>query len=244
MRPPLALLALSALAAVASAQDWPCWRGAEGDGVAKSGAWSPAGRRLWSAEVGLGFSSAAVVGERLYTLGFDAESRENSVLCLSADTGALLWKSSYPGVRRGADRHDGGTLSTPAVSGERVYATSSEGWLRALDRTTGALLWARAVAQEVGTAPDEYGFSASPLVHEDLVLVCMDRVVGLDARTGEIRWRSEPVGVDHSTPALFTLQGRAHLAAFGKERLSVLDPAAGRELFAFPWHEEIGRAHV
>jgi len=235
---PLAvMLALSALAPASRAQDWPCWRGADGDGVAKDDAWNSAGRTLWSRDVGLGFSSASVVGERVYTLGFDADSKQNSLWCLAADTGAVLWKSSYAGVRRGADRHDGGTLSTPAVSGACVYASSSEGWLRAFERDTGTLLWARPVAQEVGTAPDEYGFSASPLVRGEQVIVCMDRVVGLDSHTGKILWRSEPVGVDHSTPTLFTLQGEPRLAAFGKEQLCVLEPASGEQRFSLSWHE-------
>jgi outer membrane protein assembly factor BamB len=231
------LVTAGAIASPVQAQDWPRWRGADGDGVAENDDWSPEGRRLWSRNVGPGFSSAAVVGDRLYTLGFEVAASADTVYCLDAGTGAELWKTSYPGRLNTADRHDGGTLSSPAVADARVYVTSGSGWLRALDAGTGAVVWERAVAREVGTVPDEFGFSASPILHGDEVIVCMDRVVGLDARTGEIRWRSEPEGVDHSTPTLFELSGAVRLVAFGKDELCVLELGTGLELHSYPWHE-------
>jgi outer membrane protein assembly factor BamB len=225
-----------------AAQDWPCWRGARGDGVAQSTDWTPEGTRLWSRDVGLGHSSPSVVGERLYTLGFDAEKELDTVFCLAAETGETLWSTSYHGLRLAFDYHDGGTLSTPAVAGERVYVTSSAGQLRALDATTGAVLWMKTVARDVRAKPDAFGFSASPVVVGDgvggeAVLVCMDLVVCLDARTGEIRWTSEPLGAIHSTPTRFELRGEARLAVFGARELCVLDLADGRKLHSFPWFE-------
>src|SRR5688500_7825198 len=56
----------------AAAADWPQWRGPRRDGVSRETGWQwpDAGpRRLWSAQVGEGYSTVAVSRGRLYTMG-------------------------------------------------------------------------------------------------------------------------------------------------------------------------------
>lgn len=231
--PFLALIVL--LASPGRAQDWPCWRGADGDGVAESTEWSPQGAKLWSRNVGVGFSSASIVGERLFTLGFDVRTNVDTVFCLSAETGAELWTTSYRARRRGVGTHDGGTLTTPTVTGERVLVASREGWLRSLDAATGEVCWLRNLAGDAGTVPEEFGFSVSPLVFEESVIAGVDRVVAVDEDTGAIRWQSDVLGAHHSTPTLFELGGEPRLAVFGQTGLYVLDPRTGRNLCWYPW---------
>src|ERR1043166_10123428 len=94
----LALLAdFSAFAA-----DWPRWRGPEANGISSEtvAPWSDAGpRKLWQAEVGLGFSSISVAQGRAYTMGFVPGS--DVLTCLDATTAKLPWNNLQPGAPGG-----------------------------------------------------------------------------------------------------------------------------------------------
>src|SRR4029450_13936840 len=75
-----------------SADDWPQWRGPKRDGISAEKGWQtswPAGgpRRLWTAKTGNGYSSMAVSGGRLYTMGNTADV--DRVSCFDAETGNL-----------------------------------------------------------------------------------------------------------------------------------------------------------
>ena len=63
-----------AFAASSAAIDWPRWRGTDFNGISHETAWSTAWpadgpKPLWKTSVGTGFSSLAISGGRLYTLG-------------------------------------------------------------------------------------------------------------------------------------------------------------------------------
>ena len=81
------LLAQHALAAAELVADWPCWRGPERSGVSRETGWAcqwdtnslPV---LWRASVGKGFSSCAVSGGRVYTMGNRTELTRCSVSML------------------------------------------------------------------------------------------------------------------------------------------------------------------
>ena len=84
----LVLVAVTVPAVTAQAADWPQWRGPERDGKAPGQglltAWPEAGPPLaWrAAGLGGGYSSVAVAGERIYTMGDMGDalgvSRENT----------------------------------------------------------------------------------------------------------------------------------------------------------------------
>ena len=67
----LAIMALGLLSAVARAEDWPKWRGPNGDGIVRESGlmteWPASGPvKLWSAPVGTGHASPVVVEGKLY----------------------------------------------------------------------------------------------------------------------------------------------------------------------------------
>src|SRR5437868_4930185 len=109
------VLALATLSlAVAQAEDWPQWRGPHHNGIsAESGwlsRWPPSGpRRVWAVQVGQGYSSVAVVGTRVYTMG--NSGNQDTVYCLNAGTGGRIWNHSYPC----AAGEPSGTRATPTV---------------------------------------------------------------------------------------------------------------------------------
>ena len=116
-----ALLHLSLVLAGSAGSDWPCWNGPEHNGVSRETGWSVEGKSepLWRAQVGLGYSSFALQGGRLFTLGHDAEKKLDTVFCFDAESGKPLWTHSYAS-ELWAQSHGGGTLSTPSADGEVV----------------------------------------------------------------------------------------------------------------------------
>lgn len=132
------LLGSPLLRAAQEGKDWPGWRGPERDGIAHESSWTATGqeKELWRAEVGRGYSCVAVANGRLYTKGHDVEAELDVVRCLDALTGEELWAHAYPS-KLWDTMHEGGTLTTPVVAGERVYVLSRLGKFLVLDAATG-----------------------------------------------------------------------------------------------------------
>lgn len=240
----LALLAACASLAAPAREDgggageWPCWRGPRGDNVSLESGWRSAGKDadLWRRDVGLGHSSCALAGGRLYTLGFVAAEGADHLWCLDAESGAVVWTRAWP-AEQAAESHGGGTLTTPALAGGRAWVMDRTGVLRCFDAAGGAPLHERDLCREFGVQPTIYGFGGSPLVGGGLVVVHAGKALAFDEGTGEPRWSTRDFAALYSTPAPFTLGGRAALACFGREGLLVLERASGAELQAFPWRK-------
>jgi outer membrane protein assembly factor BamB len=197
----LALLLLLALATpVAIADDWPQWRGPGRDArSAETGlleSWPEGGPPLaWkSSGLGTGYSSLAVVGQRIYTLG-DIEGKQYA-LAISRKDGSLLWKTEigphwedqFPGPR-----------STPTVEGNRVYVLGTEGGLACLDAASGEVVWKRDLVKDFGgvlmkaQGTYDWKYSESPLLDGNKIIVTPGgkdaAVVALNKKTGEEIWR-------------------------------------------------------
>src|SRR5438552_16496018 len=77
--------------------DWPNWRGPTHDGAIASftepATWPERLIRKWKVDVGLGYATPVLVGNRIYMF---ARQGDNEVLdAIDADTGKPIWQSSY-----------------------------------------------------------------------------------------------------------------------------------------------------
>src|SRR5688572_21340021 len=121
----ITVLITSAIVAslAAAPDDWPQWRGPRRDGVsAETGLlkqWPAGGPPLaWkSGGAGEGYSSFAVSGGRLYTLG--ARQGTEYVIAYDAASGKKVWEVANG--RRFENDRGSGPRSTPTVDGDRVY---------------------------------------------------------------------------------------------------------------------------
>src|ERR1043165_1746647 len=128
----------------ATATDWPQWRGPRRDGISTEsitvGDWTktpPA--PLWSGNVGTGCSSVVVAGGRLYAIGNKNDT--DTVVCLDAKTGSMIWKYSYA-CPLDANSFEGGPAATPMLDGDLVFTLSRSGHLFCLRASTGKTVWA------------------------------------------------------------------------------------------------------
>jgi outer membrane protein assembly factor BamB len=159
------------------------------------------------------------------------------VVCLSRETGKILWEQiAFEGTPYD-DRHRKSSFaaSTPATDGKFVFAFFGSEGLYAYDMN-GKLAW-KADLGKLGTVG--MGTGTSPILYENLVVVQCDEengeasfIVGLDKKTGKEVWRTpRKVQVSWSTPLLVRTAKRAELVASGSEAVVAYDPKTGKELW-------------
>ncbi|MGH9676632.1 MAG: PQQ-binding-like beta-propeller repeat protein, partial [Candidatus Acidiferrum sp.] len=231
----LAILKYGALATLLSVSilvaktptDWPQWRGPHRDGnSAETGLlkeWPKSGPALaWhSKNIGDGYSTPAIVGDRIYVLsntGLDDEY----VQALAASDGKRIWKTtigkvgnpkqypSYPAAR-----------STPTVDGDKLYALGSDGDLACLDTNNGKIEWRKNVRTDFGGKPGTWAYSESPLVDGD-TLICSPgganaTLIALDKKTGSTKWKCAVPGGDaagYASAMIVEADGRKQYVQF------------------------------
>lgn len=173
-----------------SSDDWPQWRGPHRDGMSRSTGlldeWPEAGPPLlWKVSgMGNGWSSVAVTGGKIYTLGKRRGTVE--LICLDEKDGRELWKTNAGG---GSD-----PTGTPTVDGDMVLAEDNDGNLLCADANTGKEIWKKSFGADFGGQRPSWGYSESPLVDGNRVICTpgSDRAMmaALDRQTGNVVWTS------------------------------------------------------
>lgn len=234
----IAALVLSSvwLAGTCDAADWPQWRGPDRNGVSNESGWttdwpSDGPTPLWRAQVGAGYSSLVVADGRAYTMGSDDGS--DTVWCLDAATGEVIWKQSYAC----ASGLFPGTRCTPTVHGGYVYTLSREGHIHCFRADSGELVWTTKVSAEQPI----YGFASSPLIHDDLLIVNTGSYgMAFDKTTGSPLW-GEVVGkAGYASVVSYRGNYRTSVLVLSSRALFSVDPTSGRKFWEFEWDTRCG----
>jgi outer membrane protein assembly factor BamB len=182
------------------ADDWPQWNGPNRDGKSADtgllAEWPATGPKLaWKANgFGKGYSTFAVVGDRLYTMGDTAEG--GCVIAAGADGGKTLWtaKVGKPGSPDVPGYTFPGPRSTPTVDGDLIFAMDAWGDLVCLNAADGKEQWRKNLVSDFGGAVPTWGYAESPLVDGGHVVVtpggAKGALVALDKKTGDLIWQS------------------------------------------------------
>lgn len=191
--------ALTLTSAWAATTDWAQWRGPNRDAVStETGllqSWPPAGPQLlWkAADLGGGFSTVAISGERIYTTGDRKDA--SFVVALNLADGKQVWTAKLG--KPGAPGWGGfaGPRATPTVEGGSLFTVDQWGEMVCLDAATGRELWRKDFAKDFGGSRPEWGYSESPLVDGDKVMVtpggAKGAIVALDKKTGALLWQTK-----------------------------------------------------
>jgi outer membrane protein assembly factor BamB len=218
--------------------DWPGFRGPRRDadvrGVRITTDWKTAPPDpAWRKPIGEGWSSLAVVGDRLFTQ--EQAGKVERVICLDTATGRLLW--AHEDTSRHTDSQGGdGPRATPTFADGRLYTLGATGILNCLDAASGARKWHRDIGQDAGTKKPLWGFSGSPLVVNGLVVVFAGgkgekTLLAYRTDSGKPEW-SAPAG-EHSygSPQLVTLDGQPQVLYLGDQGLAGYAPDTGAVLW-------------
>ena len=224
--------------AAAPAAEWSGFRGPARDGVSRAARietdWTKAPpKEMWRRPIGPGWSSFAVRGDVLYTQ--EQRGEEELVAAYRVSTGQPVWRHADP-VRFYESNGGAGPRATPTLSGARVFAFGATGILNALDAATGAVMWSRNAAAETGIEIPDWGFTSSPLIVDDLVIVAVSgALAAYDRDSGEPRWSVASKGGGYSSPHLATLAGVPQVLLLGGSGVTSVAPADGKVLWENAW---------
>jgi outer membrane protein assembly factor BamB len=222
----------------AKAAEWPGFRGPARDSIARGVRIDTDWARkppveLWRRPIGPGWSSFAVQGDLLYTQ--EQRGEEEIVAAYRVTTGEPVWKHR-DAARFWESNGGAGPRGTPTLSGGRVYSLGATGIVNALDARNGSVIWSRNAAADTGAPPPGWGFSGSPLVFNDLVIVAASgRLAGYDLATGSMRWSSRTGGGGYSSPHLVTIDGIPQVLLQSGGGATSVAPADGAQLWQLAW---------
>jgi outer membrane protein assembly factor BamB len=220
--------------------DWPGFRGPNRDGrltgqrIATN--WKEhAPDEVWRHRVGPGWSSFAVVDNRLYTQ--EQRGPDEAVVCYDATSGVERW--AHTDATRFDEPVGGpGPRGTPTFHEGKLYTLGAKGDLNCLDAGTGAVKWSRRILADAGRdKPPEWGLASSPLVAHGLVTVFAGgpdgkSVLAYDADSGEPVWYGGDGRGGYSSTQLMRIGGTEQVMIATDQGLTALEPTHGTVL----WH--------
>jgi outer membrane protein assembly factor BamB len=228
--------------------DWPCWRGANGDGRSSvtgiKSDWTAGLSQVWEVDflcqgrASATWSAPVIQGDRLVVCG--RSKTQDLIFCLNTTDGSLLWTASYP-AKAGND-HGAGMRATPCIDGGRIYTFGRGGNVVCWNLIDGRQHWHKNVEEAGGKAP-RWGHSSSPLVTDEHVLVQAGgtaRVIAYDKLTGEVQWTSGTGPAGYAPLLPVTLGDTPALLAFHGQGLAALAPDTGTELWNTVWETSYG----
>jgi outer membrane protein assembly factor BamB len=257
--PHIAVVTIIALAVVGltvqseeASRGWTQWGGphqnfvADSKGLAES--WPEAGpKRLWTRELGEGYSAILVEGERLYTMYRD--EKEEVVVCLSAKDGETIWEHRYESspAEGHAFQFGDGPRSTPLLVGDQLFAIGIAGRMHALDKDSGKVQWSLDLWKDLGGNVLNHGYSSSPIEYKNTVIALVGgkdaSIVAFDKKTGDVKWKNLSFNNSYATPEILEVDGEQQLVTFMAREIIGVDPDNGELKWSYAientWQQNI-----
>ena len=225
--------------------DWPQWRGIGRDAKIEDSTLvrqmdATSVPRKWAVPVGPGYSGPTISRGRVYLTDRVGEAPDVSerVLCLSAESGELIWKHEDP-VAYTIGYNASGPRAAVTVDRGLAFSVGGMGRMNCLDAETGELKWSRDLQADYNIRMPIWGITAAPLVYKDLVIQIAagsgdSCVVALDLASGKERWRALDEKAGYSAPILIR-QGEQDVAVcWTGESVSGLEPLTGKVFWSVP----------
>ena len=221
--------------------DWPQWGGPNRNFTSNETGYDPQAfadgvNILWETGVGPGTSSVVISDGWLYTLGLS--NYKLSAFCINTKNGKVRWTVPIQSASRGKAR------STPAVDGDRLYATSPLGELHCLRTDNGEIIWSVNLIDQyemaIGSSGYAPGDKSSPIVVGEMVIVHgMNALIAFNKMTGDEIWTyidddERPLyyglGNADSTPFPTTIESETYLIRKGPGRLEAFAAMTGKQI--------------
>ena len=235
------LVALVTVPPPAAGQDWPQWRGPNRDGSVSAfdvpASWPAGLTEQWRVEVGFGYATPLLVGERVYM--FSRQGEDEVMLALDPGSGETLWRTSYPApfqMMAATRRHGPGPKSTPTYADGRLFTLGISGIVTAFDAETGRQLW----QMPGGPVQPLYHTGMSPFVDGDLMILHVGgngagALTAFDVATGDIRWSWDGDGPAYGSPIVAELEGVRQVITFTQENFIAVSVETGELLWRRPY---------
>lgn len=230
-----ASLVLVASATAGLAEDWPQWRGPRGDGT-----WQapnlvrelpPVGLEdVWRKPIGGGYAGISTHAGRIFVMERLLEPDRERVLCMDAKDGSVIWQHEYAAAY-GDLTYNNGPRAAAVVHDGCVYTLGAVGHVHCFDEKTGDVLWKIDAKKQLGAERPTWGFSASPFIYQDAVILQLGlpggAIASFDKKTGEMLWKSSDDPAGYATPIIIEHAGKPVLIHFGPEHIHGMSPDTG-----------------
>jgi len=225
-------------------QDWPQFRGPDGQGHAKAETapqkWSDTENVKWRTPIdGLGWSSPVLADGKIWLTTATDGNKSLRAICCDAATGKILhnvevFKVDAPGP---AHKKNSYASPTPILDKDHVYVHFGSNGTACLS-SEGKILW-----KQVMKYNPVHGAGGSPvLLGGSLIFSCDGAadpfVVALDAKSGAVKWKTprenagEPKKFAFCTPLAIEVGKTTQVVIPGAGQVQSLDPATGRVLWS------------
>ena len=239
------------------AENWPGWRGPNGDGVSSEKdipvKWSRTENIAWKTAIpGKGLSSPIIWDDRVFLTTCLPNKEERILMCLDRSNGKVLWQTvAVKSPLETLHRLNSHASSTPATDGKLVFVTFLKVGGRKVPApnvstprliTPGTILVVaydmegeKKWSVEIGDFISAHGFNASPVLYKDLVIINGDHdgdayIAALVRETGKIRWKVERENKTRSyvTPIIRKIGGRTQMVLSGSKSVVSYNPSTGK----------------
>jgi outer membrane protein assembly factor BamB len=226
---------------------WLCFHGPRRDNLSTDTGlmqtWPQDGPKLlWTASgIGRGYSSVAIVGERIFTAGMINKQTYVTALDMA---GKILWQSLNGQSWEASEKQRwavpySGARGTPTVAGDIVYHLSDLGRLTAFDVHTGQERWHVELLKTFQAERPEYGYSESVLIHGNSLFCCPGGdggyMAAIDKNTGRTLWSSAKIedAVGNCSPVIACIDGIEQVITVSAKRVLSFDPNNGHLLWDY-----------
>ena len=237
---------------VASADDWPQWRGAGLDSASTEKNLPDSlndEHRLWKLELpGPGGCSPVIWKDQIFVASVDGDSL---VLMKITKDGKIEWSRKLAGANRNVrmDRANSASPS-PVTDGKHVWVMMTDGILHCFD-LAGDLKWKKDMQQEYGEFEIQFGMTSTPILDDGKLYfqfihgnmhnretTSTGKIVALNATDGTQIWLNErrtdaTAENKHSytTPTIYRNEKTAFLIVHGADFTTGHSLSDGRELW-------------
>ncbi len=251
MRRALVLLEtlLCSATALCAAENWPQFRGPQGDGQTPATGlpitFSETQNVKWKTPVhGKAWSSPVIWDQQIWMTTATKDGKELGAICIDAESGKVLHDVEVFKIDKPQFCHPMNSYGSPTAVVEkgRVYLHFGVHGTACLDTQSAAILWTR----QDFPCNHYRGAASSPVVVDDLLILTFDGVdlqylVGLEKLTGKTVWKRDRNIVyenknsdywkAYSTPAVIAVGGGRQLVSPSAGATLAYDPKTGEEIW-------------
>lgn len=230
-----------ALSAQSSGPDWPQWRGPNRDATVAAftepKTWPETLTKRWQIEVGTGYATPILVGNRIYQ--FSRQGENEVMRATDAASGKVVWEQTYAApftMNSGASRHGPGPKSTPTYANGRLFTLGMSGIVNAWDAATGKPLWQKPAPP----VTPMFHTGQSALVDRDSVILHVGghnqgSLTAFDPATGAVKWSWDGDGPAYGSPIISEIGGTRQVIVFSQRNLVGVNAVNGQLLWQVPF---------
>jgi outer membrane protein assembly factor BamB len=153
--------------------------------------------------------------------------------CFDTATGKPRWEFAY--AAPGKMDYTSAPRATPIISGEDVFLFSALGQLHCVALRDGAKKWSHDLRAEFRGELPTWGYCATPLLVDDLVIVpgasTNAFLAAFDRRSGALRWRTPGAMPSYGNFLCAEFGGRRQIIGCDCESAGGWDPKTGKRLW-------------